>query len=163
MDLKRSLSYDDNIPIAKKQRVIITAFDEVGEIYKRSASMDDVFKMYYVLCVFSRLEQVEPDWRKQVDNIVNIWDQGVSLIIHELLHSLMWQTCLEESLPIETFDYEQACRLAETEWRIELMLAVVERIIKHYDDDVPIDATELAVWDVVKQEIIIDRSVCKKC
>ena len=75
----------------------------------------------------------------------------------------MWQTCLEESLPIETFDYEQACRLAETEWRIELMLAVVERIIKHYDDDVPIDATELAVWDVAKQEIVIDRSVRQNC
>ena len=113
--------------------------------------------------MFSGLGQLELDWRKQVDNIIDIWDQGVSLIIHELLHSLIWQTCLEESLPIDTFDYEKACRLAETEWRIELMLAVVERIIKWNDDDIDPRATELAVWDVAKHKIIINRSVCTKC
>ena len=64
---------------------------------------------------------------------------------------------------VETFDYERAYRLAATEWRIELMLAVVEKTIKHYDDDVSLDATELAVWDVAKQIIVIDRTVCKKC
>ena len=160
--MKRSL-LENGTPSVKKQRAIITAFDEVGEIYKRSASIDDVFKMYYVLCVFSGLGQLELDWRKQVHNIIDIWDQGVSLIIHELLHSLIWQTCLEESLPIDTFDYEKACRLAETEWRIELMLAVVERIIKWNDDDIDPRATELAVWDVAKHKIIINRSVCTKC
>ena len=41
------------------------------------------------------------------------------------------------------------------------MLAVVERIIKRYDDDVPLEATKLAVWDVAKQEIVVDRTVCK--
>ena len=68
--------------------------------------------------------------------------------------------CQELSLPVETFDYDRAYRLAATEWRIELMLAVVEKIIKWYDDDVPLEATELAVWDVAKQEIVVDRTVC---
>ena len=113
--------------------------------------------------MFSTLTQIEQDWRKQVNNIINIWDQGVNLIIHELLHSLFWIECEELSLPAESYDFERAYRLAETEWRIELMLAVVQMIIKWYDDDVPQEATELAVWDVAKQEIIIDRSVCRKC
>ena len=71
--------------------------------------------------------------------------------------------CRELRLPVETFDFERAYNLAATDWRMELMLAVVEQIIKWFDDDVSLHATELAVWDVAKQEIIIDRSVCKKC
>ena len=161
--LKRSSSHDDSTPFLKRQRAVITAFDQMAEIYKRSDSMDNIFKINYVHCVFSTLTQIEQDWRKQVNNIINIWDQGVNLIIHELLHSLFWIECEELSLPAESYDFERAYRLAETEWRIELMLAVVQMIIKWYDDDVPQEATELAVWDVAKQEIIIDRSVCRKC
>ena len=159
--LKRSLSYDT--PHTKKQRRVIKAFDEMGQIGKRPALMDDIFKEDYLLSVFSVLSEVEPDWRKQVNNMADIWDEGVRLIDHKLLHSLFESECQELSLPFETFDYERAYKLAATEWRIKLMLAVVEKIIKWYDDDVSLEATELAVWDVFKQQIVVDRSLCKKC
>ena len=159
--LKRSLSYDT--PHTKKQRRVIKAFDEMGQIGKRPALMDDIFKEDYLLSVFSVLPDVEPDWQKQVNTMAEIWDEGVKLIDHKLLLKVFRDECQELSLPVETFDYDRAYRLAATEWRIELMLAVVEKIIKWYDDDVPLDATELAVWDVVKQEIVVDRTVCKKC
>ena len=151
------------MPHTKKQRRVIKAFDEMGQIGKRPAVMDDIFKVDYLLSVFSVLGEVEPDWRIQVNTMAEIWDEGVKLIDHKLLRKLFESECQELSLPVETFDYERAYRLAATEWRIELMLAVVERILKHYDDDVPLEAIELAVWDVAKQEIIIDRTVCKTC
>ena len=161
--LKKSLSYDVDTPETKKQRKLIKAFDEMGQIGKRPALMDDVFKVDCLLFVFSVLSHVEPDWGKQVNTMAEIWDEGVKLIDHKLLRKLFESECQELSLPVETFDYERAYRLAATEWRIELMLAVVEKTIKHYDDDVSLDATELAVWDVAKQIIVIDRTVCKKC
>ena len=161
--LKRSLSNDDDMPQTKKQRKVIKAFDDMGLRGNRTRSMDDVFKEDYLLSVFSVLPDVEPDWRKEVNTMAEIWDEGVKLIDHKLLRKLFESECLELSLPVETFDYERAYRLAATEWRIELMLAVVEKTIKHYDDDVSLDATELAVWDVAKQIIVIDRTVCKKC
>ena len=161
--LKRSLSYDADKPHTKKQRRVIKAFDEMGQIGKRPALMDDIFKEDYLLSVFSVLPDVEPDWQKQVNTMAEIWDEGVKLIDHKLLLKVFRDECQELSLPVETFDYDRAYRLAATEWRIELMLAVVEKIIKWYDDDVPLEATELAVWDVAKQEIVVDRTVCKKC
>ena len=160
---KRHSSADDNVPSAKKQRAVIKAFNEKDEFLKCPSSMENIFKFDYMLSVFSVLGQVEPDWRKQVNNIINIWDQGVQLINRELLQCLFVNECRELRLPVETFDFERAYNLAATEWRIELMLAVVEQIIKWFDDDVSLHATELAVWDVAKQEIIIDRSVCKRC
>ena len=160
--LKRSLSLDDGVPGVKRQRAIVTAFDQMVEIYKRSDSMDNIFKINYIHCVFSTLTQIERDWRNQVNNIVNIWERGVNLIIHELLLSLFWIECEELSLPAESYDFERAYRLAETEWRIELMLAVVQMIIKWYDDDVHQEATGFVVWDVAKQEIVVDRTVCNK-
>ena len=161
--VKRSSSCDDHMPQAKRKRTVIKAYDEMGQSGKRHRSMDDLFKVDYLLSVFSVLSQVEPDWRKQVNNMADIWDEGVRLIDHKLLHSLFESECQELSLPFETFDYERAYKLAATEWRIELMLAVVEKIIKWFDDDVSLEATELAVWDVFKQQIVVDRSVCKKC
>ena len=161
--MKRPSSADDNVPSAKKQRVVVKAFNEKDEFLKHPSSMENIFKFDYMLSVFSVLGQVEPDWRKQVNNIINIWDHGVQLINRELLQCLFVNECRELRLPVETFDFERAYNLAATEWRIELMLAVVEQIIKWFDDDVSLHATELAVWDIAKQEIIIDRSVCKKC
>ena len=151
------------MPHAKKHRTVIKAFDDMGLRGNRTRSMDDVFKEDYLLSVFSVLPDVEPDWQKQVNTMTEIWDEGVKLIDHKLLLKVFRDECRELSLPVETFDYERAYRLAATDWRIELMLAVVEKIIKWYDDDVSLEATELAVWDVVKQQIDVDRSVCKKC
>ena len=162
-DLKRSLSCDCDMPHAKKPRTVIKAFDDMGLRGNRTRSMDDIFKEDYLLSVFSVLPNVEPDWQKQVNTMTEIWDEGVKLIDHKLLLKVFRDECRELSLPVETFDYERAYRLAATDWRIELMLAVVEKIIKWYDDDVSLEATELAVWDVVKQQIDVDRSVCKKC
>ena len=162
-DLKRSLSCDDHMPQAKRKRTVIKAYDEMGQSGKRHRAMDDIFKVDYLSSVFSVLGEVEPDWRKQVNTMNKIWDEGVKLIDHKLLHSLFESECEELSLPFKAYDYERAYKLAATEWRIELMLAVVEKIIKWYDDDVALEVTELAVWDVFKQQIDVDRSVCKKC
>ena len=151
------------MPPAKKQRKVIKAFDDMSLRGNRARSMDDVFKEDYLLSVFSVLPDVEPDWQKQVNTMAEIWDEGVKLIDHKLLLKVFRDECRELSLPVETFDYERAYRLAATDWRIELMLAVVEKIIKWYDDDVSLEATELAVWDVFKQQIVVDRTVCKKC
>ena len=57
------------MPPAKKQRKVIKAFDEMGQIGKRPALMDDIFKVDYLLSVFSVLPNVEPDWKKQVNTL----------------------------------------------------------------------------------------------
>ena len=167
MALKRSLSFDNSWNHTKFQRtntpVIIKAFDEVGQLGKTTRSMDDIFKVDYLLSVFAVLGQVEPQWEKQINNMAEIWDEGVKHIDHDALRSLFRNECDDMSLPWETYDLEQAYISAKHEWRIELMLAVVEKIIKWYIDDVPMEATGFAVWNATKQEIVIDRAIYKKC
>ena len=53
---------------------------------------------------------------------------------------------------------ETAFENANMEWPMELMVLVADRILKWYDNDIPLDAT------IVKQEnetILIDLSACR--
>ena len=148
---------------AAKQPTIIKAYDYRGQIGKRPKLIDDVFKLLYVDAAFSALTKVQPDWQKSVNTMANIWDQVVKRISRRWIHKVFQEECRELSLPADTYDYERAYQMAATEWRIELMLAVVEMTIKFFNDHVPLEATGFAVWDVTKQQIVIDRTVCKTC
>ena len=62
--------------------------------------------------------------------------------------------CAEIALPYKNYHMETAFENANKEWAIEMMGLVVARILKWYDDDIPLDAT------IVTQEnetVLIDR------
>ena len=163
MDSKRSLSHDDNVPDAKKQRTVIKAFDVMRYNGIRPRPLYYVFKVLYVDAVISAIHEVQPDYVKSINTMPQIWDQVIEHIDRSFIHKVFHRECRELSQPAETYDFEQAYKLAETEWRIELMLAAVEIIIKSFDDSVPLEAVDVVVWDVAKQVIVIDRSVCRNC
>ena len=66
--------------------------------------------------------------------------------------------CAELALPYKNYHMETAFENANKEWAMELMVLVADRILKWYDDDIPLDAT------IVTQEnetILIDLSACR--
>ena len=59
-----------------------------------------------------------------------------------------------------TYDFKEAFWNANTKWRIELMRRVVNRIIKWYDDNVPL-SSNVATWNEHKGGFDIDTSIAQ--
>ena len=142
-----------------KKPMVIKAYRWTGGYINRT--MDDVFKNMYYTCVFAVTADFNSDWRQQVKNMNQYWDEAVKRMDHDGLMSLFTSECEELLLPAETYDIKKAYEKAANEWRIELMLGVIENIIHLYEDEIPWDATNLVYWDCELQEIIINRSICK--
>ena len=123
-------------------------------------NMDDVFKFWYEVYVFSRSLLVEPDWKVQIQRLYEIWEEIGQLITLDCFRDNFINHCAELDLPGETYDLKEGYKMANNEWREELMITVSDRIIKHYDDDVSLSATVVS-WDSVKNCIFVDKSICK--
>ena len=121
-------------------------------------AMDAVFKDIYKVFAFSKLPNLEPEWELQVQHIRQLWNAVRNLIDRDKFYSLFSSACAELALPYENYNMETAFENANKEWATELMVLVADRILKLYDDDIPLDAT------IVTQEnetILIDLSVCR--
>ena len=148
-------------PTVVKPTSVIKAFDYWGQMNKRPRQMDDIFKALYVDSMFSIIGVI-PNQQKQVSTLAEIWTHAPKSVNRTTIRRQFYEMCGELSLPAESYNFEQAYKQTTAEWSIELMLAVLEMIIKWDDHDVPYDATNIAVWDVVKQTIVVDKSWCKK-
>ena len=120
--------------------------------------MDAVFKDIYKVFAFSKLPNLEPEWELQVQHIRQLWNAVRNLIDRDKFYSIFSSACAELALPYENYHMETAFENANKEWARELMVLVADRILKLYDDDIPLDAT------IVTQEnetILIDLSTCR--
>ena len=97
--------------------------------------MDDVFKFWYEVYVFSRSLLVEPGWKVQIQRLHEIWEEMGQLITLDCFRDNFINHCAELDLPGETYDLKEGIKMANNEWREELMITVANRIIKHYDDE----------------------------
>ena len=120
--------------------------------------MDALFKDIYKVFAFSKLPSLEPEWELQVQHIRQLWNAVRNLIDRDRFYSVFSSACAEVALPYENYHMETAFENANKEWATELMVLVADRILKLYDDDIPLDAT------IVTQEnetILIDLAVCR--
>ena len=81
-----------------------------------------------------------------------------NLIDRNEFYSIFSSECGKLALPYENYHMEMAFKNANQEWAMELMVLVADRILKWYNDDIPLDAT------IVTQEnetIIIGLSACR--
>ena len=122
--------------------------------------MDDIFKFWYEVYIFSRIHRIEPDWKVQIQRLHEIWEEVGRCITLDCFRFSFFKHCTELNLPGETYDFKQGFEKANNEWCEELMIIVADRIIKHYDDDVSLSATVVS-WDSVKNCIFVDKSICK--
>ena len=149
--------------VTTKQPTVIKPFDVISYVGIRPRPLDYVFKRLYVDAAISATHEVQPDYEKTITTMPEIWDQVIERLDRRFIHKVFHEECRELSQPAEPYDFEQAYKLAATEWRIELMLAVVEMIVKWFDHSIPLEADDVVVWDVAKQEIVVNRTVCDKC
>ena len=99
-------------------------------------TMDDIFKFWYEVYVFSRSLLVERDWKVQIQRLHEIWEEIGQLITLDCFRDNCINHCAELDLPGETYDLKEGFKMANNDWREELMITVADRIMKHYDDDV---------------------------
>ena len=121
-------------------------------------AMDAVFKDNYKVFAFAKLSNLEPEWELQVQYIRQLWNTVGNLIDRNEFYSMFSFECAELALPYENYHMETAFENANKEWAMELMVQVVDRILKWYEDDIPLNAT------IVTQEnetILIDLSACR--
>ena len=91
-------------------------------------------------------------------HIRQLWNAVGNLIDRNEFYSMFSSECAKLALPYENYHMETAFENANKEWAMELMVLVTDRILKWYDDDIPLDAT------IVTQEnetILIDLSACR--
>ena len=125
---------------------------------RQTKAMDALFKDNYKVFAFAKLSNLEPEWELQVQHIRQLWNAVGNLIDRNEFYSIFSFECAELTLPYENYHMETAFENANKQWAMELMVQVVDRILKWYDDDIPLDAK------IVTQEnetILIDVSACR--
>ena len=144
--------------VMTKQPIVIAAFDTQSYIGKRPRPLDYIFKQLYVDAVISAIHEVQPDYNVTTKTMPEIFDQSIEYIDRGFIYKVLHEECRELSQPAEHYDFELAHKLAVTEWQIELMLAVVKIVVHH--DGALLEDDDVVVWDVVKQQIVVNRTVC---
>ena len=121
--------------------------------------MDDVFKITYNMYMFSRIVMLEPEWKQQIKRLPEIWRECGESIRKDVFICSFLKDCKAYHLPGETYDIRKGFEKVNNEWCVELMITLADRIIKFYDDLVPISANVVS-WDENKKCIVIDNSIC---
>ena len=101
--------------------------------------LDNVFKKLYVNHMFFLLPSVEPNWKKQIQQLHSLWEMTGNLIKKGEFIINFSRECRDLKLNNEQYDIVQAFDNANHEWKKELMLTVADRIIKFNDDNVPLN------------------------
>ena len=110
-------------------------------------AMNDVFKENYYIHVFCLICKIEPKWELQVLHLHEYWTDVGKLIVQKDFFRLFTKECEELNLPSNAYDIEAAFEKANKEWCIELMIAVADRLILWYDDDVAETDEKVTVED----------------
>ena len=129
------------------------------DVLLQAKDMEQVFKFWYEAYIFSLLPKFGLSWKQEIKQINELWEAAGALIDKFELCSSFHNECRELHINSEGFNFDLAFRKADTTWRSEIMTSVVNRIIKFWDDDVPLNS-EPARW--TGNEIVIDNTVCKK-
>ena len=122
--------------------------------------MDDVFQRNYTIYMFSRIVMLEPEWKEQIKRLPEIWRECGKFITKDTFIYSFLKHCEAYDLPGKTYDFEKAFKKVNTEWCVELMLSLADRIIKHYDDNAPI-LIKVVAWDINKKCIVVNHTLCK--
>ena len=99
--------------------------------------MDNVFRDTYVNNAFCLLRKIEPQWRYQIINLHELWDDMEELMDKAKFSIEFVKKCTDVNLSAENYQLGDAFQKVNTEWKSGLMLLVVNQIIKYYDDDTP--------------------------
>ena len=140
------------------QQLTVNMSTSLELMLDETKAMDAVFKDNYKVFAYAKLSNLEPEWELQVQHIRQLWNAVGNLIDRNEFYSMFSSECAELALPYENYHMETAFENANKEWAMELMVLVADRILKWYDDDIPLDAT------IVTQEnetILIDLSACR--
>ena len=105
--------------------------------------MDELFKHHYVSYAFSLLPKIHPQWEIQLENLHLYWEQVLALIEKNQFSRMFTKECEELHLPAAEYNLEDAFGKVNNEWRTELMLAVANKILRWYEDDIPEEANIL--------------------
>ena len=100
-------------------------------------AMDYVFRDNYINYIFCLLRKIEPKWRYQIINLHDLWDDMEDLMDKDKFSIDFVKKCTDVNLPAENFQLDDAFEKVNRKWKSELMLHVVDQIIKYYDDDIP--------------------------
>ena len=120
--------------------------------------MDNEFKFWYSTWMYSLLHQKEPDWKRQVVNLHELWEDTGKLIVKDEFFMNFTKSCTELNLEAELYDMESGFEKANTVWKEELMLEMADHIIKTYDDSVSLDTTDVVY--IENGRIRVDPTKC---
>ena len=122
--------------------------------------MDEVFMDNYEAHIYSLLPNLHLSaWELEVINLPIIYEDVGKLIDKEQFQNSFYNHCAQLNLPAETYDLEEAFQKASNEWAIDIMLRVADHVIKSFDRDVPLDATNVVAWK--DGRIAVDETICK--
>ena len=119
--------------------------------------MDEQFKVLYEIHMFQHICELEPEWKKQVINLHEFWEDTGKLIGKEQFTRHFNESC-DELLCYEVYDLEEAFTKTTKEWKEELMIKVAERIIAFHDSQ---DSFCDHVVSIENGYIRVDTTMCK--
>ena len=119
--------------------------------------MDEQFKILYEIFMFQQICEIEPEWKKQVINLHELWEDTGKMIDKDQFTQHFNDTC-DTLLCYEVYDLEEAFAKANREWREELMIKVAERIIAFHDSH---DSFCEHVVSIENGYIHADTTMCK--
>lgn len=91
--------------------------------------MDEEFKFWYETNMISLLYNIEPQWKKQVKKLHQLWEDAGRLIDQEKFAASFAKSCAQLELPADMYDFKSAFIKANGEWKHELMLRVADFIV----------------------------------
>lgn len=104
--------------------------------------MDDAFKFKIIFNGFTKSIFYSCDWTRQVVNINRYWDEMLDSFDRDEFKEYIQSECTQT----EPYNLELAFINAATEWRIELMTSVANKIAQFNTDNIP-DGTQLVRWN----------------
>ena len=97
---------------------------------------EDTLKSTLVHISFNKSAKYRTNWYRQVKEIDCYWDQMISDIQEEDVLEIFFWACRKKKLDYDPLDFKLKMQKATTEWRIELMTRVANKIYQFFHDEV---------------------------
>ena len=97
---------------------------------------EETLKSTLVHISFNKSAKYRANWFRQVKEIDCYWDQMITDIQEEdLMESFFW-SCRKKKLESDHLNFKIQMKKVTTEWRIELMTRVANKIYQFFHDEV---------------------------